>query len=99
MILTCPDPSMMAYDGWEISDTQGIQPDPDGKGLIPCGREWRPDNCDCNTNEVCKPARIRHKEGMTILGGEEGWGTYRDSCRYGGYVAAGDHAEVAISRR
>jgi hypothetical protein len=96
VILTCPDPSLMAYEGFGITVAKGIQPNPEGMGFIQCGGKWRyGDDCDCDSPD-CGAASIRHREGMAILGGDGDRREYRIYCRYGGYTGAGDDAQVVL---
>jgi hypothetical protein len=86
--LTCPDPSVMAYDGYEISVMQGEDANTATTDLVQCGDKWiYGSNCKCEDATRCKDAPAVDRGGMTILqGGQMEW---RTVCRGGGYVGAG----------
>jgi hypothetical protein len=86
--LTCPDASLMAYDGYEISVMQGADANNATTDFIQCGDKWTYGyNCKCDSAQRCKDAPGAAQGGMTILeGGQKEW---RTDCRGGGYVGAG----------
>lgn len=95
--ISCPDPSLMAYDGFALQLSQGKRTDLELTGFVDCGGQWRQgSDCDCDRHDqvLCQVATVDQRNGMTILGGEAGeWRVY---CRGGGYVALGEGDERLI---
>jgi hypothetical protein len=87
--LTCPDASLMAYDGWEISVRQGGDAQNETTGFVQCGDKWIYGyDCKCGPNPGgCKTAVLMDRGGMTELKADEmEWRVY---CRDGGLVGSG----------
>jgi hypothetical protein len=86
--LTCPDASLMAYEGHEINVTQGAEANNATSDFVQCGDKWIYGyDCKCKDVTRCKTAPATDREGMTILQGDEReWRAY---CRGGGYVGVG----------
>ena len=86
--LTCPDPSLMAYDGYEISVSQGTTANNATSDFIQCDDKWIYGYaCKCDKTERCKVAPASDRGGMTILKADEvEWKAY---CRGGGYAGEG----------
>jgi len=93
LTLTCPDPSLMAYEGFNITMTQGrwTGVELSDIGLASCGDRWYSLRCECEdlTGPFCdKAAIVSKKDGMTVISGiEQEWRGY---CRGGGYVGQAD---------
>jgi hypothetical protein len=87
--LTCPDASMMAYDGYEITVMQGADANNVTTDFVQCGEKWIYGyDCKCDADTRCKTAEAADRDGMTILNGSHvEWRVY---CRGGGYVAEGE---------
>ena len=84
--LTCPDASLMAYDGYEIDIKQGPDANTVTSDFVQCGDKWiyGHDDCKCGEEKGCKIAAAADHGGMTMLRGDEmEWRAY---CRGGGYV-------------
>ncbi len=86
--LTCPDASLMAYDGFEIDITQRSAANNITTDFVQCGDKWiYGDACQCADAKRCKVAPISERNGMTILNGDElDWPVY---CRGGGQIGPG----------
>jgi hypothetical protein len=86
--LTCPDPALMAYDGYEINVMQGEDANNATTDFVQCGDKWIYGyECKCEDATRCKDAPAEEREGMTILRGEKR--EWRADCRGGGYVGEG----------
>jgi hypothetical protein len=86
--LTCPDASLMAYDGYEIDVKQGAEANTVTSDFIQCENKWIYGyDCRCDNATRCKIAPAADQGGMTMLRGDKiEWRVY---CRGGGYVATG----------
>lgn len=91
LILTCPDPKFMAYEGFNIAVSFGVHHSDEDFWLKQCGKGWYSSTCDCgDLNGVfCStPAEATKREGMTFLNADaQEWRSY---CRGGGYVGLTD---------
>ena len=86
--LTCPDASLMVYDGFNIRITQGTTAAEGPSFFVHCGNKWLyGDNCDCDDRSSCQDAEVVHRGPLTILRAAE-FGS-RIYCRGGGYIALG----------
>jgi hypothetical protein len=87
--LTCPDASLMAYDGYQVSVRQGAEANNATSDFVQCGDKWSYGyDCKCGDVSRCKNAPATERGGMMILRGDErGWRTY---CRNGGYIGQGE---------
>ncbi len=85
--LTCPDPSLMPYAGFEI-DLARVRPGTLGVlGFVQCGGTWRYGPlCDCAGSSGCEAPADSEIQGIRVIVHE---GAARTYCRGGGYVAAG----------
>jgi hypothetical protein len=86
--LTCPDPSLMAYEGYEITVMQGADANNATTDFVQCGEKWiYGSECKCENATRCKAAPAEERGGLTILKADEmEWKNY---CRGGGYVGLG----------
>jgi hypothetical protein len=86
--LICPDPSLMAYDGYEIDITQGPTANNATTDFVQCGDKWIYGYaCQCGEAKRCKSAPVSEQSGITILNGDDrDWPVY---CRGGGALGAG----------
>lgn len=87
--LTCPDASLMAYDGWEISVRQGGDAENETTDFVQCQDKWVYGyGCKCGVSlDDCKSAVMSEHAGMTELRADQmDWKMY---CRDGGYVGSG----------
>lgn len=91
--ITCPDPSLMAYDGFDISFTQGKWTVVEDREInfTRCGNKWYGPTCECSdlTGLFCEDAAlVKEQSGMRIIfGTRQEWRGY---CRGGGYVGSAD---------
>jgi hypothetical protein len=87
--LTCPDPSLMAYEGSEIDVLQGTEANTVTSDFVQCGDKWIYGyGCKCENASKCTTAPAVNRDNMTILQGDNiEWRLY---CRGGGYVGQGD---------
>jgi hypothetical protein len=92
--VTCPNPSFMAYDSYDIELRQGKQSELADLGFHLIETKWMYGQ-DCEkTPSHCSLVPVRRREGMTILGADEQeWRVY---CRGSGYVAEGEGHEVVL---
>lgn len=86
--LTCPDPSLMAYDGYEIRVSQGGDANNATSDIVQCGDKWIYGySCTCEHADRCNAAPAMERAGMTVLRADSReWRVY---CRGGGYVGQG----------
>lgn len=87
--LTCPDASLMAYDGWEINVRQGGDAENDTTDFVQCQDKWIYGyDCKCGVDRNgCKTAVASDRGGMTELKANQmEWRVY---CRDGGDVGSG----------
>jgi hypothetical protein len=98
--LTCPDPSLMVYEDFNIRITQGTTTDGGTDLFVQCGTKWLYGNlCECGDLSSCSEAEVVHRGRMTILRGDEReWRIY---CKGGGYIAQGygDFGAVLLGQR
>jgi hypothetical protein len=96
--LTPPDPALMAYEGFDISFTQGTMTQTEDIGFVQCGNQWYDPACDCEdlSGLFCDTAApISKSSGMTILDGDRR--EWRGHCRDGGYFGQSDgHLRVIL---
>jgi hypothetical protein len=92
--VTCPNPSFMVYDSYEIEFRQGKKSELADLGFHLIGTKWiYGQGCD-ETPSHCSLVPVRRREGMTILGADEQeWRVY---CRGSGYVAEGEGHELVL---
>jgi len=87
--LTCPDASLMAYDGWEINVRQGGDAENETTDFVHCQDKWIYGyDCKCGANrDGCKAAVEADRGGITELKADQmEWRMY---CRDGGDVGSG----------
>lgn len=87
--LTCPDPSLMAYEGNEIDILQGTEANTVTSDFVQCGNKWIYGyGCKCENTSKCTVASSDDRDNMTILQADHiEWRLY---CRGGGYVGQGE---------
>jgi hypothetical protein len=96
IVLTCPNPSEIAFDQ-HISVHHGAGA-PDGPTkLVQCGNSWRYGfQCRCGgqDSDRCPTAKISHMKSATVLDVSEQ--EHRIYCLNDGYVAAGDGEDRVV---
>jgi hypothetical protein len=94
--LTCPDPSLMAYEGNDIEVTQGAEANEVTSDFIQCGDKWIYGyNCRCADASRCKVAFTEDREGITVVRADRiEWRVY---CRGGGYAGLGEGVRRVIT--
>jgi hypothetical protein len=92
--VTCPNPSFMAYESYDIEFRQGKQSELADLGFHLIETKWmHGEDCD-KTPSACSLVPVRRREGMTILSADEHeWRVY---CHGNGYVAQGEGHETVL---
>jgi hypothetical protein len=92
--LTCPNPSFIVYDSYEIEFSQGKQSELADLGFHLIETKWMYGR-DCDkTPSACSLISVSRREGMTILGADkQEWRVY---CHGSGYVAQGEGHETVL---
>jgi hypothetical protein len=90
VVLTCPNPSEIAY-GQHIVIHQGTGMPEGPTHIVQCGKSWiYGDRCDCTQKDqhACATAKVSRTNSATMLDVSEQ--EHRIYCLEGGYVAAGE---------
>jgi hypothetical protein len=85
--ITCPDPALMAYEGFHIEITPGTGHNSTKIEFTRCANTWYGPGCDCTDLDsvfCSQPVPVTRSKRMLLLNGDAGeWRAY---CRDGGYA-------------
>jgi len=90
--LTCPDPSLMAYEDMQITITRGKGSNPEGFSLCG-GKWWSGSDCSCEETKNCVAAAVTTLNEMTLISTFDPRRLY---CKSAGYVGMGEGSDGAV---